>query len=192
LQQPDGSLSLLVQGAYLGQVDRPGFVTSTLYEVTASIVPVLEPGAGVDDGDWAGGRGVDQPAATLTPCARSRSDGPITAPQLTAYHAGAVYCVPCGTQNTYSLETLPHLQILGYSQILPAGSPCRPNPASQRSNECPSWHLAGLAGPYEAGPWSGSNPLLVVGLVVYYRATCRDMLDAISDRLRRPSQSLDV
>lgn len=43
MQQADGSVNIVLQGSYFAQFDRPGYVTSTLYDVSASIVPVPEP-----------------------------------------------------------------------------------------------------------------------------------------------------
>src|SRR5262249_33115323 len=45
MQQADNSISIGLQGSYFAQFDRPGFVSSRLYDGSASIVPVPEPGA---------------------------------------------------------------------------------------------------------------------------------------------------
>jgi hypothetical protein len=44
LQQPDGSISFFPQGSYFTTLDHPGFMSTTLYEVTANVVPAPEPG----------------------------------------------------------------------------------------------------------------------------------------------------
>ncbi|MFO0899476.1 MAG: PEP-CTERM sorting domain-containing protein [Pirellulales bacterium] len=46
LRQPDGSILIVLQGSYFAQYDRPGFVTSTLYDVSATVV-APEPSAGL-------------------------------------------------------------------------------------------------------------------------------------------------
>jgi hypothetical protein len=44
LQHPDGSIQLLLYGSWVAQIANQGFVTSTLYDVSASVVTVPEPG----------------------------------------------------------------------------------------------------------------------------------------------------
>jgi hypothetical protein len=39
IQQPDGSLVIVLQASYFAQFDRSGFVSSTLYEVSAQVIP---------------------------------------------------------------------------------------------------------------------------------------------------------
>lgn len=39
MQRPDGSIYIVLQGSYFGQSDRPGLVSSTLYDVSATSAP---------------------------------------------------------------------------------------------------------------------------------------------------------
>lgn len=43
LQQADGSILIVLQGAYYAQIDHPGAITTTLYDVSASVVPEPDP-----------------------------------------------------------------------------------------------------------------------------------------------------